>query len=147
MGRLFVRSTWEDDATWLGYSDGEFQICDNDGVRLVQSLLKPLRLADMLLVPAAEATTFRLDGSGLSHLFLLGLRPGTDYELRIGDAKPVRDSSDPGGTLHIMMEGETGVLIRLKDLAPASKAQISVPERTGPEPHHPSQSRDATLTS
>ncbi len=119
MGRLFVRSSWEDDATWLGYFDGDLQVSTKDGVKLVKDLplSKPVRLADMIIVSASGATSFRLDGADLRHIFLYGLRPGTEYEVRIGDAKPSRNTADPGGILDIPLEPEPEVFIRLKEVS------------------------------
>jgi hypothetical protein len=118
LGRLFVRSSWDEDATWLGYFDGELQVFTKDGLSIVkqQPSSKPLRLADVAVIAASGATSYRLEATDLWHVFLFGLRPGSSYEVRVGDAKPLRDTADPGGILHISLEPEASVQLRIKEL-------------------------------
>ncbi|MFB3777473.1 MAG: hypothetical protein ACE141_07665 [Bryobacteraceae bacterium] len=118
LGRLFVRSSWNEDATWLGYFGGELQVAGKDGVRIVthQPASKPLRLGDVAVIAASGATVFRLDATDLWHVFLLGLRRGADYEVKVGDAKPARNAADPGGILHIPLEPEPSIEIRIRAL-------------------------------
>jgi len=118
LGRLFVRSGWDEDATWLGYFDGELQVFTKDGLNIVkqQPSSKPLRLGDVAVIAASGATSFRLEAADLWHVFMLGLRPGSNYEVKVGDAKPVQDTADSGGILHISLEPEAFLLIKLKEL-------------------------------
>jgi hypothetical protein len=40
-GRLFLRSSWNEDATWLGYFDGELQLFENGEPKIVKPQASP----------------------------------------------------------------------------------------------------------
>ncbi len=118
LGRLFVRSSWDDDATWLGFFDGELQVFTKDGLKIVkqQPASKPIRLGDVAVFEASGATTLRLEESEVQRVFLLGLRPGASYEVKVADSKPTRETADPGGIVQVSLEPEASIVIRLREL-------------------------------
>ncbi len=84
VGRLFLRSSWDEDATWLGYFEGELQVFAKDGLKIIrqQPASKPIRLGDAAVVMASGASPIQLDGMDVRAIYLLGLRPGAAYEIR-----------------------------------------------------------------
>jgi hypothetical protein len=118
LGRLFVRASWDEDATWLGYLNRELQVFTKDGLRLVkqQPASKPIRLGEVAVVETSGAPNLRVEVADVLHVFLLGLRPGASYELKVADGKPIQDTADTGGIVHVSLEPAASVVIRLKEL-------------------------------
>jgi len=118
-GRLFVRSSWDDDAAWFGYFDGAAQLV-RDGQRLpvdLQAAAAPLSMASAVIAWGAAARRLRVHpGEGQDTLILLGLAPSRTYQVQIGDEKKVKTSkevTDPGGilVLHLQPGKEVGVRV------------------------------------
>jgi hypothetical protein len=127
LGRLFVRSSWDEDATWLGYGDGELQVFTKDGLRLIkqQPASKPIRLGEVAVIETSGASTLRVEAPDVWHVFLLGLRPGASYELKVAEAKPVQKTADPGGIIHVPVEPQASIVVRLRELPPRGNGPLS----------------------
>jgi hypothetical protein len=114
-GHVFARTSWEEDATWVGYFDGSLQIFRDGGRQVVRpdSLSAPLRVGNALLtVPKdPESVKVHLD---VQMMFVLGLRPQTEYGVEIDDEELDFASTDVGGTLVVKAPADTDaeVLIR-----------------------------------
>jgi len=117
MGTLFVRSSWDEDATWLGYFGGELQVFTKEGLTIVkqQPASGPILLGDTAVVVATGVSTLHLQEADLKHVFLLGLRPGVDYEVRVGDEVASQQTADPGGILAISPEPNQELRICLRE--------------------------------
>jgi hypothetical protein len=122
-GHLFARASWDEDAAWIGYFDGQLQL-SNDG-RIVTlrpgASAKPVRVGDAVVVtaPARDAAQFHLDSEVL---FILGLEPRAVYDVEIDDQGLDEAESDAGGTLVVSVPAgiDAGVRVQLrKDLAAA----------------------------
>jgi hypothetical protein len=119
-GNIFARTSWDEDASWLGFFSGRLQFFQDGRLQTLKpgAPLKPLRIGGVLLMtaPNTESTKFRADSDGV---FLLGLTPKTAYDVEIDDEEMYEAVTDAGGTLVIALNkgAETG--IRLKKSAPA----------------------------
>jgi hypothetical protein len=97
LGRLFVRSNWNDDALWVGYFDGQLQVFSDGAPKVVDSRsMKALRVGDTVVAPAVAPSSPVFDDP-LQELFLLGLKPSRAYLLSPGRNKPLREIAGPSG--------------------------------------------------
>ena len=85
-GQLFVRSTWDDDASWIGFFDGQLQLFRDGGVTQVDpgTAREPLDIETAIFFFAREAKKFPVsatqDGEALktddAAVFIRGARAG-----------------------------------------------------------------------
>jgi hypothetical protein len=115
-GRLFVRSSWEDSAKWLGYFDGTMQISENGSMGVVdpKGSAAPIAVDEAWICPAQTARKFKLKVEEAPNVFLVGLQPRKTYQIEIDDEEMYEASTDPGGIIHLELPKgkETGVRIR-----------------------------------
>lgn len=117
-GWLFVRSSWEDDAAWLGWFEGSLQMFqDGEPRRLnVARHAEPLVVGETVVIAVGERTRLRIpDGAGAR--FLVGLEPNRTYEVEVDDEEMREERTDLGGIL-ALPAGTSGGL-RLRPRAPA----------------------------
>ena len=114
-GHLFARTSWEEDATWVGYADGSLQLFRDGGVQTLRpgAAIAPLRVGDALLTRPNDpaAVHVHLD---TGTLIVLGLTPNAEYGVEIEDRELDFITTDAAGTLVIDAGPETdaGVWIR-----------------------------------
>lgn len=97
-GHLFVRSTWDDNATWFGRFGGETQVFENGMIHAVGPHTKrePLYLAEATVVFAPRFNQ-SLQPSG--RFFAVGLKPNTLYNVEVDYEELRQLRTDSGGTL------------------------------------------------
>jgi hypothetical protein len=107
-GRVFARTSWDDDATWIGYFDGRMQLFQNGQLQTLKAgaSVQPIRVGDAILTsaPSTPAPRFRLDAR---ELFVFGLAPHAEFDVEIDDQELEFLESDVGGTL--VISGTQGV--------------------------------------
>lgn len=115
-GRLYVRSSWEEDAAWLGTVDGEVQMFQKGARALVdpKSARGPLSLTEATVVFANPGLRFKARLAAEPHVFVLGLKPRRLYQVEVDDQELREVASDPGGILPLTLppEAETGFRLR-----------------------------------
>ncbi len=97
-GHLFVRSSWEDNATWFGLFDKQMQIFEDGRIQVLNAKdnRKPLTLGDVTIVFSPNFSQ-SLQPSG--RFFVVGLKPRTTYDVEVN----VEETSQ-------MQTGASGVL-------------------------------------
>ncbi len=114
-GHVFARTSWDEDATWVGYFDGSLQMFRDGGRQVMspQSLAAPLRMGDAVLLVAKDPEMVRAHIDARA-MFVLGLRPLTEYGVEIDDEELDFLSTDVGGTLvvRVSADADAEVLIR-----------------------------------
>jgi hypothetical protein len=117
LGRLFLRSSWDTDATWLGYLEGQLQIFQQGELKIVtgQPASQLIRLGDAAVFVGSGSPTIRVDDPAVRVAYVIGLRPGAGYEVAIVGEKKHTETADPGGILEIKTPEEDGVVIRLRE--------------------------------
>lgn len=103
-GTLFLRSSWEDDATWLGYFGGTGQIFRNGH-------LEPLRLRESLVLGESAATMltrFAVPKESAERWYVLGLKPLTVYDIETADENMFDAKTDAGGILVLEFKRQQG---------------------------------------
>jgi hypothetical protein len=99
-GHVFARTSWDENATWLGYFDGHLQMFRDGHVETLRAgvATKPVRIGDALLLSADnhDATRFHADAEAV---FVLNLEPRATYDVEVDDQELWECSTDAGGTL------------------------------------------------
>jgi hypothetical protein len=122
-GQLFVRSTWEDDASWVGFFDGQLQLFSEGNVAQVDPRLahEPMDIEEATVFFARDARQFRVpkrpSDETLDDVFIVGLDPKRAYHVEVDGEEMVEDVADPGGILYLPGL-PTGAQVRLA-LAPS----------------------------
>ncbi len=103
LGRLLVRSSWEDDARWAGYIDGHLQEFRDGGVVPVDPAKprEPLDLEEATIFFASASNRLQSGKKEANDLFLVGLAARTPYHVEVDDEEMREMSSDPGGILYL----------------------------------------------
>jgi hypothetical protein len=116
-GELFVRSAWEDDASWLGFFGGQLQLFANGEVVRVDphAAHEPMDLVEATVFFARDAAKFRVperrkpdvnrdDTSGddpVDDVFIIGLEPKRRYHVEADGEGMFEVSSDVGGIIYV----------------------------------------------
>lgn len=132
VGWLFLRSSWEDDARWLGYFGGQLQLFDQGKITVLDSERSqgPLDLEEGIVffgksfatqpgrftVPAAKDPSRRTED-----VFIVGLKPHAIYAIETDDEELDEAEADVGGTL-FFPSIRSGATIRL---APRTATAVS----------------------
>ncbi len=116
LGRLYVRSGWDDEAAWLQYRDGVF--LRSSGGAPPEAALPPanslVRLGGVGVCRVAAPATLKVPGAELSQVFLIGLNPGEAYEITVGGRKPSLQTAGPGGIIGLALEGNETLTVRVR---------------------------------
>ena len=102
-GHVFARSSWDEDATWIGFFDGHLQLFRNGQVETLRpgATFPPLHIGDAVLMKGRDPEyKFRADGEAV---FVLGLTPKATYDVEVDDEELSERETDTGGTLVISL--------------------------------------------
>jgi hypothetical protein len=114
-GHFFARTSWDEDATWLGYFDGHLQVFRDGKIESLKAgaVTEPVHVGEAVILSALakDATRFRADSEAV---FVLNLAPHARYDVEIDDQELREAGTDSGGTLVIALpEGiETGIRMK-----------------------------------
>jgi hypothetical protein len=106
-GQLFVRSSWEDDAEWVGFFGGELQLFRDGGVTRVdpKAAREPLDLDAAVVFFARESKQFLVPGSTAKEadaaVFMVGLEPRRSYHVEVDGEEMIEETADPGGIIFL----------------------------------------------
>jgi hypothetical protein len=117
-GHVFARTSWDEDATWIGYFDGHLQVFRDGKLETLRSgaVLQPVRVGDAVLLsaPASEADGSTRFKAVTEATIVLGLAPSGAYDVEIDDQELAEGNTDTGGTLVIALAPETEAGVRLR---------------------------------
>jgi hypothetical protein len=102
-GHVFARSSWDENATWIGFFDGHLQLFRDGRIESLRpgASITPIRIGDAVLMSGRDPEwKFRADGEAL---FVLGLTPKAWYDVEIDDEELAERETDTGGTLVISL--------------------------------------------
>jgi hypothetical protein len=102
-GHVFARSSWDEEATWIGFFDGHLQLFRNGQVETLRpgATFPPIHIGDAVLMSGHDPEyKFRADGEAL---FLLGLTPRATYDVEVDNEELSEHETDTGGTLVISL--------------------------------------------
>jgi hypothetical protein len=117
-GKIFIRSSWEDNAKWLGYFDGVLQLFDEGKPAALdpKRLLAPIGLTEAVICGSRK---FRVTLDEEEAVFVLGLQPRRVYQIEIDDEEMYEDAADAGGTLALDPPHGKEVGIRIREAPPS----------------------------
>jgi hypothetical protein len=118
-GQLFVRSAWEDDASWIGFFDGQLQLFADGSVTRVDPKLahEPMDIEEATIFFARDAKKFRVPqhkpeapgdvppGAAVADpgvdVFIVGLEPRRPYHVEVDGEEMIEETADPGGIIFL----------------------------------------------
>src|ERR1039457_5952104 len=117
-GKLFVRSSWEEDAEWFGYFDGVMQMFSQGHLTPLGAQMNapPISLKEAMICFAQRARKFRITLEEEDAVFLLGLRPEHTYQVEIDDEEVFEAGTDRGGILELDVPRGKPVGVRIKEI-------------------------------
>lgn len=111
-GKLFVRSSWDDGAAWLGCWDGVAQKFANGRVTAPDAAEERFDAAVVEFGAIAEG--FRVQAKAGQRLFVARLEPGRTYRVEMEGEKPVEARADAGGILELKAPAGKEVKVMLR---------------------------------
>jgi len=117
-GKLFVRSSWDEDAEWFGYFDGVMQMFAQGHLTPLSAQMNasPISLKEAMICFAQRARKFHITLDEEEAVFLLGLRPEHTYQVEIDDEEVFEASADRGGILELDVPRGKAVGVRIKEM-------------------------------
>ncbi len=114
-GLLYLRASWEDDATWFGLVDGQAQLFNEGKITVLDSQLKqnPIEIGAGLLVVGTEPIKFEPEPEKPATAFVIGLPPHTRYNVETDDEELWDVEVDPGGTVAVPLAAGLKAGIRI----------------------------------
>jgi hypothetical protein len=116
-GKLFIRSSWDESASWFGYFDGTMQWFHDGKLEVLdpKAGAAPLSMEQAVVCFAKAGSKFRVKlGEDEDAVFVVGLEPRVAYEVEIDDEEMFEASPDSGGILllDVIKGKEVGIRIR-----------------------------------
>ena len=113
-GTVLVRSSWDEDATWLGYINGEAQVFDAGAIKGLKATIAPVILGEHAVLQARpDGARFSVRADDPHNWFLLGLKPRAVFDIETDDEGMRDERSDRGGILALQFrrtEGQTVIV-------------------------------------
>ncbi len=118
-GSLFVRSSWEEDATWFGRAGREWQMFQDGKITALdtQRPRPPLAIGETTIFVASGPVKFEVKNA--SRAYIIGLQPRARYEVEVDDEEMREIPADGAGTLELDFPADTSTGVRLR--APRAK--------------------------
>jgi hypothetical protein len=112
-GSLFVRSSWEDDATWFGKVGREWQLFQDGKITALDMRRprEPIVIGETAIFVAQEPIRFNVKDA--TRAYVIGLQPRSKYEIEVDDEEMREDSTDGAGTLELLFPPETFTGVRI----------------------------------
>jgi hypothetical protein len=116
-GQLFLRSSWEEDATWLGYTQGQMQLFDKGKIQVIspKGLREPIEVGDSAVIMGRNSMKWTLAAEAPPVYFIIGLKPTHPYDVELDDQEVEEVWTDVGGILRITSVRKDGPGARLKE--------------------------------
>jgi hypothetical protein len=123
-GKLFVRSSWEDDARWFGYFDGVAEMFAEGRLTGVnpRSEGAPISLGEAVVSLGPGARQFRVALDRGKAVFMVGLEQHRTYQVEIDDEEVFEAVTDRGGILELDVPHGKGVGVRVREAPPLPAA-------------------------
>ncbi|MGC9945661.1 MAG: hypothetical protein ABSF64_04640 [Bryobacteraceae bacterium] len=115
-GRLFVRSSWDESAAWLGFFSRGLQMFQDGAVSVLDPHADagPLDLGRAMILFGAHTQKFKVAVEGNQPVFVVGLKPRQNYLIEVDDEELSEQQSDPGGILDLDVPHDREVGVRLR---------------------------------
>ncbi len=119
-GRLLARSSWDDDATWIGYLDGELRLFADGKPTPIdpQTQTAPIVFPHLAVVVARGEGSFEARLAEGQNVFVIGLEAGRTYWVKIGEGGFGPRAAGKGGILALKVEPGVQTAIELRTADP-----------------------------
>lgn len=99
-GRLALRSSWEDDATWFHYADRKVQFFE-EGRRKERGLNSPapVEIGGTIVHFGKDKMKFQPANAEVQKAYIIGLAPNARYDIEVDDEEVIERVTDAGGIL------------------------------------------------
>jgi hypothetical protein len=121
-GRLFLRSSWDEDALWVGYMDGKAEVL-KDGKPQPFQVNKPIPVGTSMILPAKSPMRVEVKADSPPHWYVLGWKPNATVEVEADDEALDERIADPGGILELEFKRKQDITVLLKLYAPPTAAR------------------------
>ena len=113
-GHVFARTSWDENATWVGYFDGHLQLFEDGQIESLRAgaKFKPLHVGGALILTAENKDAAKFQANAQS-VFVLNLAPHAAYDVEIDDEEMCEMETDSGGTLVISFPENTDTGVRI----------------------------------
>lgn len=115
-GKLFVRSTWEDDSEWFGMARGRM-LMFRDGKPEAVKPGAQIPLGESLVLTGFTGPRFEVAADAPTSWFLAGLEPDTEYEIEVDDEEIAAARSDRAGILPLQFTRKQKLAVHLRPRA------------------------------
>jgi len=114
-GHVFARTSWDEDATWLGYFSGRLQLFRDGQIQTLKAgaATAPVHVGDAELVSATSIDAFQFKADSQA-VFILNLKPGSAYDVEIDDEELSEEVTDVGGTMVLQLSEGVAAGVRLR---------------------------------
>jgi hypothetical protein len=117
VGQLFARSSWDDDAQWIGCFDGQIQTFAHGAPQVLAPGTEHLfyfgQVAVAVLGSSASVTLDR----PLDTVFFIGLKSGTDYEFEFGRHHKSANVAGRGGIAGLQVPADFRGEVRIHEVS------------------------------
>lgn len=116
-GRLFVRSSWEESASWLGFFDNELQLFRDGKVTVLnpQLSMDPISLTEAVVLFGKSSQKFKIELNEEEDVFVVGLKPLQAYDIEVDDEEMLEQETDRGGILPLTLPRKRLVGVLMKE--------------------------------
>jgi hypothetical protein len=116
-GRLFLRSTWDDDAEWASFVDGRVQVFEDGKIQTAAagSAEKPAIIGTSALVAGSSNMRWKLKEDYPPAWYIVRLKPSQTYEIEIDDEELAEVTTDRGGILALTFDRRENVGVSLRE--------------------------------
>lgn len=132
-GRLMLRSSWDDDATWFSYDRGKAQAFQN-GRRIAvntQANIAPVQLGAVKVFFGQQGLRFETGWApppdpesrkeAIEFAFVVGLEPNTVYDVEVDDEEMFDERTDSGGILSLKFHQGRKAGVRIRKFTPRTQ--------------------------
>lgn len=116
-GVLLLRSSWEEDATWLSYNRGDMELFMDgrrSGLR-PSAIAEPLAIGEHVIMVGVNPMQWSLTLPETTRYFILGFKPDTYYEMEVDDEELAEVKTDIGGVLALIFPASSNVGVRIRE--------------------------------
>lgn len=115
-GRLFIRSSWDDDAVWGMFSKGKPQFFRDGKIQAGAVVAgKPLQIGPFGVAAGPAPLRFQLHTDDPAQWFLVGLAASHRYDIEIEDEELIERDTDRSGILALPPTRNTELSIRIHE--------------------------------
>jgi hypothetical protein len=119
-GELYARSSWDDDARWVGYRRGRAQVFQ-DGKRYAldpaSARAREIDLGDLSIVAGSSVSRLDRKPDQPPTVFVIGLKPRSVYAVEIDDEELAELTTDAGGILPLPSGRTDARMIQIRERA------------------------------